>query len=115
MIDYTSYHHQESPDVLVLELTGRLDTVTSEFLLDCIQGYIDSDEKKIVLDCRNLENIFSVGMGVIVRAHSRLKNKGGSLAIAGAQGIVAEALHIVRFDRLLHLFPTVDEAVSAIA
>ncbi|KAA5540461.1 STAS domain-containing protein [Roseiconus nitratireducens] len=114
MIDYHTYHHETYPDVLVIEALGKLDLTTADFLLDCMHGMIARGEHKIVLDCSDLESITSVGLGVMVRANSRLKKKGGALAVAGATGIVAEVLKIVHFDKLFHLFPDVDQAAASL-
>lgn len=114
MIDYISYHHEQYPDVLVLESGGRLDSDSSQFLLDCIQGFIERGDEKIVVDCSELEYISSIGLGALVRANARIKKRGGAITVAGARGIVADALSLVHFDRVLGLFPTVHEAAASI-
>ncbi len=113
MINYTTYNHEEYPDVLVVEASGKLDTTSADFLLDCIQGFIEHGEKKFVIDFEDMDFISSVGLATLVRANSRLKNEGGQIAIANASGVVAEALRIVHFDRLFHLFGSVDEAAKS--
>ena len=112
MINYTTYHHDEHADVLVIEAIGKLDMSAADFMLDCIQGFIDRGETKFVIDCEDLQIITSFGLGMLVRANSRLKEKGGVIAVANARGLVAETLRIVHFDRLFHLFPNVDEAAA---
>ena len=113
MIDYTTYKLDSPNDVMVLEVTGRLDSSTASFLLDCIQGYIERGEHKIVLDCSELDAISSEGLATFVRAKSRLNALGGAMSLSGVKGGVAEVLRIVHFDRLFNLFPTIDEAAQA--
>lgn len=112
MINYATYNHEDYPDVLVISVTGRLDTGAAGFLLDCIQGFIERGERKILIDFDELELITSLGLATLVRANSRLKTDGGEIAIANASGIVAETLRIVHFDRLFHLFDSVEEAAK---
>ncbi|MEM6690168.1 MAG: STAS domain-containing protein [Planctomycetota bacterium] len=114
MINYTTYNHAEFPDVLVVEAGGKLDSHSSQFLLDCIQGIVEHGNKKVLLDCEDLDLINSMGLATLVRANSRLKKLGGSLAIANAHGVVADVLKVVHFDRLFGLYSSVDEAASAI-
>ena len=114
MINYTTYHHSEYSNVLVIEATGKMDMNAADFTLDCIQGYIDRGDSKFVIDCENLQMMTSFGLGMLVRANSRLKETNGSIAIAAAQGLVAETLRIVHFDRLFNLYSDVDEAVAAL-
>ena len=112
MIEFSGYRHESQPDVFVLEVMGHIDTDASNFLLDCIQGYIDSGEEKFVLDCSDLAYISSMGLATLVRANSRLKSKGGNIALAGVKGVAADALRVVHFDRLFNMFPSVDEAAT---
>ena len=115
MIDYTSYRLEDAGNTLVLEVTGRLDSMTSGFLLDCIQGLIENGEKRVVLDLADLQTISSEGLAVLVRANTRLKKLGGKIALASVGGTVADVLRLVHFDRLFGLYPDVDEAAQAIA
>lgn len=115
MIDYSTYHHETYKSVFVLEAHGRLDATSADFMLECIQGFIERGERRFVIDCCELELITSFGLATLVRANSRLKKESGELAIAGAHGVVAEALRIVHFDRLFHLFDDVDSAAEAIS
>lgn len=113
MIDYTTYTAGENDEVLVLELTGRLDEKTSTFLFDCIDGQIKHGHTKLVLDCSDLEHIVSAGLGTLVRIHFRLKEKGGQVQLVGVRGVVADILRIVHFEKLFHMHDTVEEAVES--
>jgi anti-sigma B factor antagonist len=113
--DYTTTKHETYPDVIVFDVTGRLDSTTSKFLLDCIEGHIDRGERLLVLDCSDLKYISSAGLESFIQTRKRLKAHGGTFAIAGVQGIVAEAIKLVHFDRLFSMFPTVDEAAQHLA
>jgi len=112
MIEFSGYKHETHADIFVLEVMGHIDTDASNFLLDCIQGYIDSGETKFVLDCTDLAYISSMGLATLVRANSRLKPKGGKIALAGVRGVAADALRVVHFDRLFNMFSSVDEAAA---
>ena len=114
MIDYTTYMAGKDDDILVLELTGRLDEKTSEFLFDCLDGHIEHGRTKLVLDCSDLEHIVSAGLGTLVRVHFRLKDKGGQVQLVGVQGVVADILRLVHFEKLFHIHATVEEAVASL-
>ncbi len=115
MIDYTTTKHETYPNVIVFDVTGRLDSTTCKFLLECIEGYIERGETKLVLDCSELKYISSAGLETFIQTKKRLKAHGGTFAIAGVKGIVAEAIKLVHFDRLFSMFPTVDEAAEHLA
>lgn len=113
MIDYVTYKAGPGDQILVLELAGRLDDHSAEFLISCLAGHIRDGTTKIVLDCRHLEHVSSVGLGALVRVHSRLKKDGGEVKLARVEGVIADILRIVHFDRLFHIYPTVEDACQA--
>ncbi len=110
MIDYETYRTGAHDEILVLELTGRLDTHSSDFLVSCLGGHIKNGTSKIILDCGDLEHVTSIGLGALVRIHSRLKGDGGEVKLARVEGVVADVLRIVHFDRLFNIYPSVEEA-----
>jgi anti-sigma B factor antagonist len=113
MIDYVTYQTGSDNDVLVLELDGRLDEHTADFLIDCLSGHIQNGTSKIVLDCQQLSHVTSVGLGALVRVHSRLKKDGGEVKLARVEGVISDILRIVHFDRLFNIYPSVEEACEA--
>lgn len=114
MIDYETYQAGANEDILVLELTGRLDSNTSDFLVDCLTGQIHGGVKKIVLDCADLEHVTSIGLGALVRIHSRLKGEGGEVKLVSVPSLISDILRIVHFDRLFNIYPTVEAACEAL-
>ena len=114
MIDFASHRLEDAPGILVLELTGSLDTQNSEYLMDCVQGHIEDGIDRIILNCADLEFISSIGLGTLIRAMTRLKKQGGTVALAGAQGGVADVLRLVRLNRLLGIYDDVGEAAAAL-
>lgn len=114
MIDYATYHSGSDDGVLVLELTGRLDDHTADFLVDCLAGHIRAGTTRIVLDCSDLQHVTSIGLGALVRIHSRLKSDGGEVKLASVPGAVSDVLRIVHFDRIFNIYPTVREACAAL-
>ena len=114
MINYETYISGFNEDILVLELTGRLDENTAEFLIDCLSRHIENGSSKIVIDCSNLEHVSSVGLGALVRVHSQLKSSGGEVKLAHVEGVIADILRIVHFDRIFHMYPSVQQACEAL-
>ena len=114
MIDFASHKLDDAPGILVLDLTGSLDTQNSEYLMDCVQGHIEDGIDRIILNCAALDFISSMGLGTLIRAMARLKKQGGTVALAGAHGAVADVLRLVRLNRLLNIYGDVGEAAAAL-
>lgn len=102
----------EGTSTLVLELEGRLDGASSEYLLDCIQGHVEDGVKNVILNCTELEYISSIGLGTLVRANTRLKPREGRVVLVGVKGLVAEVLKVAHLDRIFNLFPDVETAAA---
>lgn len=66
--------------------------------------------RKVILDLEKLDGIDSTGVGIIVVCHAKMHQAGGSLRIAGAHGIVLEALQMTHVDRLISFYPNVEAA-----
>ncbi len=114
MIDYETYTTGDDDDILVMELAGRLDEHTSDFLVDCLSRHLAKGLTKIILDCSNLEQVSSFGLSALVRVHTRLKRSGGEVKLAEVSGTIADVLRIVHFDRLFNIYPTVEAAQQAL-
>ena len=91
-------------DILGIVLDGNLDTTTTEQFNKTIQSHLDQGHTKIILDCRRVEYITSIGLGSLVALQARLRKKGGELKLAGLYGLAADAIRIVGLDRLLNIY-----------
>lgn len=100
-----------SASVGILELRGRLimgnDSRQVEWSVD---EWLKAGVKSIILDLSALDMMDSTGVGIIVMCHAKLEKAGGSLRVAGAQGIVQEILHMTHVDRIVRFFATAEEA-----
>ncbi len=112
MIDYQTYKTGENDEVLVIEVGGRLDTMSSDYLVDCVKGHTERGARKIVLDCSDLDYVSSMGLAGLIRANSTMKKLGGSVALVQVPGLVADVVRISHLDRLLNIYPTVEEAAA---
>ncbi len=63
---------------LTVELTGRLDTLTSPDLEERLDEELDGIEK-IIFDLGGVEYISSAGLRVLVGAYQMMEDKGGML------------------------------------
>lgn len=115
MIDYQRYHAGRNNDVLVVQVSGKLDNETSTYLFECVEGEVEDGCTKIVLDLQKLDHISSLGLGTLVRIHSRIKAKGGQVECAQIQGLAADVIAAVGLNRLFHFHDTVEEAVQTLS
>ena len=91
-------------DILLVVLNGSLGTTTSEQFNQIVQSHLDQGRSKIILDCRRVEYISSLGLGSLVALQARLRKKGGEVKLAGLYGTAADVVRLVHLDRLLNIY-----------
>ncbi|GAB5442650.1 MAG: STAS domain-containing protein [Fuerstiella sp.] len=113
MIQMQTIRPDHAPDVLVVSLTGRLDSDSADSFFTQFDEEVAKGSHRLVLDCRNLAYISSLGFGMMIRAHSRVQSQGGGVKFAGLEGPILEAFQTVGFHRLFTNHPSVDAAIEA--
>jgi anti-sigma B factor antagonist len=113
MIDWNEEKAGKDGEVCVFALRGQLDTEACDFLYTVLQDRIEDGTKKLILDCRSLEIISSMGLGMLMRLHTRMKKQGGDVKLARVHGAVAEVMKLVMLDRVFHFYASVSEAIES--
>jgi anti-sigma B factor antagonist len=91
-------------EILGIVLDGSLNTTTSDQFNQAIQNHLDQGRTKIIIDCRRVEYISSLGLGSLVALQARLRKKGGEVKLAGLYGVAADAIRLVGLDKLLNIY-----------
>ena len=99
-------------DVLVADVSGRLDTRTSGPASEEMSR-IAAGSSKVLLNFENLEFISSSGLRVLLRTAKQLTGSGGAMKLCGANGIVKEVMEISGLGTLLDLHDSEQDALSA--
>jgi anti-anti-sigma factor len=100
-------------DVLVVELSGRLDSHSVGDVGDRIVAIGTGDAKRVVLHLGGLDYVSSAGLRVVLRLSRLLQSHGGELRISDAQPMVAQVLDTAGFDSLLRIHPAESDALAA--
>ena len=91
-------------DILAIVLCGDLDSTTAPEFSRQIQAHLDAGHSKIIIDCRNLGYISSLGIGSLITLQTRLKRRGGEVKLAAVFGPVMEVLRLMRIDKILNIY-----------
>lgn len=113
MIDFKVFPAGKNDQILVMELSGKLDNSSAEYFFDCVQGEVEDGEKNVIVDCEKLEFISSLGIGMLMRIQSRLAKQGGTIKLANVSGMIATVIRTVRLDSLLGIYDSVDDAIAS--
>jgi anti-anti-sigma factor len=99
------------PDIGVVKLNGRIVLGRDSQHVELnISHILQENCKKVILDLEHVTLLDSTGMGILVHCHNKVKQAGGQLRIAGANGIVKETLRRAGVEKLIRTYPSVIEA-----
>jgi anti-anti-sigma factor len=102
-------------DTLVVSPTGRIDHRSAAdleaALLPLVAGAA-RDKTPLVLDFSGIDYISSVGLRVLMIAARQMRAAPARLSVAALQSVVAEIFSISRFDKVLVVCTTLEDALA---
>ncbi len=99
-------------DVILVALTGNLDSNTSPQAQQALDGILASGGRKMVVDFTTLDYISSAGLRVLLGMAKRLSGAGGALHLFGLNETVQEVFDISGFSTILAVFATEADALK---
>lgn len=87
----------------VVDIAGRLDTVTSVEFGNNVQELIQSSTKQVVLNCKELSYVSSAGLRLFLTLQKSMRNKGGTLCLRNVCPDVMEVFNISGFSSILKI------------
>ena len=107
--------HERDGDVIVVKLSGRLDSSTAKPAEDGLSVAISGPETpRVVIDLTGLAYISSAGLRILLLTNKKIRNAGGQLALCGLGANVREVFSISGFDTILSLQPGRSAAIAAV-
>jgi anti-anti-sigma factor len=103
---------RQHQDVLIVDMTGRLDSSTTGSAHDAMVGIAKSRPKRVILNLDGLKYVTSSGLRAILTFSKLLQSSNSELKICNANSSVKELLQTSGFNSLLKVF---DDEKSAIA
>jgi anti-sigma B factor antagonist len=77
-----------------------------------VDGMIAARETRVIFDMAGVTHADSAAIGAIVRCLAKLKSAGGGLRIAATQSMIDHSLKLTKVDKVIEIFPTVDQAAQ---
>jgi anti-anti-sigma factor len=114
ILDFTKRTVQ--PGVTALSIQGNI-----HFGPECarlereVDALIAARETRVILDMAGVAHADSAAIGTIVRCFGKLKSAGGALRIAAAQSMIGHSLKLTKVDKVIEVFPTVEQAAQGFA
>ncbi len=102
-------------DTLVVSPSGRIDHATAPQFEAGLMPLLEqarAGNGALVLDFSEVDYISSGGLRVLMIAATQMRAQQARLIVAGLYSVVAEIFAISRFDRVMSIAPTVEDALG---
>ncbi|MGE0198728.1 MAG: STAS domain-containing protein [Simkaniaceae bacterium] len=103
---------ENEPRATIIRIEGRLDAASTPLLERKLQELIGGGVKNIVLDFSQVNYLSSAGMRLLLSTTKKLKGAGGALHCCSVGEEVMEIIKMAGFERIIHIFPTEQEALQ---
>ena len=91
---------KKSENETIIELVGRLDTITAPVLEKTISDNLGGIQS-LILNFSGIEYISSAGLRVLLGAQKKMQNVGGAMKLIGVREDVMEILEMTGFADIL--------------
>lgn len=99
-------------DTHILGLKGKLDAVTSPGLRNRLLELVQQGERRILLDCANLDYVSSAGLRVLFEIAAKLQELSGRLACCSVNGNVRKVFDLVELPADIPVFANEEESLK---
>lgn len=96
----------------VLEVNGRLDTVTAPEFQEILMGKIGDGNISLLLHCAELSYVSSSGLRVFLMALKKIKAGGGHMVLCCLQDSIQEVFDISGFSTLFTIETNCENALG---
>ena len=106
---------EQVDDAYVIALAGEVDLYTAPEFKERMVQVIEDGKKQVIVDLSKATFIDSTTLGVLVGGVKRLRTNDGQLSLVCSDRNITKIFEITGLDRVFTIYPTRDEAVSAIS
>ena len=99
----------------VLTLSGELDLATAPAVRECLNELVGGGARQVVVDLRQVDFLDSIGLGVLVGAYRRLRERepAGSLRLVCTSERVIRVFELTGLLLLFPMYASVEQARAA--
>lgn len=104
---------REVEGIGVLCIEGELDALTAPELTKFFDTRVGDKYPNLVADLQELNYSSSAGIRVFLGLARSSRQNGGDLRLAAVQPAVDKVFKLSKFDRIIKIFPGVDDAINS--
>ena len=104
---------RQSGDVIVLQISGRMDLVSSSTLKDRLHEHLQDGRSLIILNGEGMDFINSSGLGALVSIMKEVRVQKGRLTLSNLATYVQEIFDITQLSHIFEIFGVEEEALAS--
>ncbi|MGC1381988.1 MAG: STAS domain-containing protein [Candidatus Baltobacteraceae bacterium] len=97
-------------ETLIFKLRGSLDLATAPTVRAALSEPAEQGTHDLIVDLTQLEFLDSTGLGVLIGAHRRTVERGGSFRLIVGDGSIARLLNITGLIGVFAVYPSLEDA-----
>lgn len=101
-----------TPDVVVLHVSGELDTTSSSELATPLESHVVEENRAVVVDLGGVRFLGSAGLEALVVGQQRAGRAGVDLVVVASSRAALRPIEATGLDTVFTIVPSVDEAVA---
>lgn len=99
-------------NVLLVKLTGYIDTYNSNYFMDQMNKILESGFYKIAFDCSGVTYISSTGIGSFTAILKIVKSHGGEIVFFNMLSKVYEIFSLLGFSQFFRIVDNLEDAIA---
>jgi anti-sigma B factor antagonist len=103
---------EDGGGTLIFKLRGSLDLATSPTVRAALSEATEKGSHHLIVDLTQLEFLDSTGLGVLIGAHRRAAERGGSFRVVISDGPIARLLNITGLITVFAVYHSLEDARS---
>jgi stage II sporulation protein AA (anti-sigma F factor antagonist) len=108
------FAHEQTGDVVIVRLAGRLDSGAAHSAEDGFNGVLGGGTPRLAIDMTKLDYISSAGLRVLLVVAKKVQQAKGKVALFGLSPNVSEVFSVSGFDTIFSVMPDSAAAVAAV-
>ena len=107
--------HEQDKQTLILTADPDINTSRAEEMAGELEGIIERGTRRIIVDCKQVAYVSTVGIGLLLLLHKRLAERGSDIKLANVHGLLSDILKTLRLDKVFDIHSDVEDARLAYA
>jgi anti-sigma B factor antagonist len=104
---------EDRDGITLLTVGGEVDLATASALEEAADGLVAQRPKALIVDLTAVTFFASVGLRILAATHEKV-SQSGSFAVVASAPATARVIRLTQLDQVFALYPTLEDAVTAV-